>query len=289
MSNDKRRTDPTPAILASKIKLYSGEYFDYSKPDETPITMVDIAVGLSNVCRFGGQLESFYSVAEHSVLCLNIARHLGCTLEEKIAVLLHDAAECVMGDMPGPLKMLLPQYKAIENRVYSEIQKTFNIGYANSIVKPIDLMALRVEKETLKGGQDRWHLLEDVRDMSDIVQVSCLSPYGACSAFLDAAIALNLIDGSEVEKQKIRNLHASTVATMAMLANVVAKSKNQEAANDLGKLTSNFGNQFGPEVCEALLQKALTRVGYTKSRDGELTVFKKGFALFSFSPNPELN
>ena len=288
MSLDYGESNKLPPVTASKVKLYSGEYFDYSKPDETPITMVDVAVGLSNVCRFAGQLEQFYSVAEHSVICLAIARLLGCSLEEKRAVLLHDAAECVMGDMPTPLKILLPGYKAIEKTVDASIRKRFGIGVF-PVVKQIDLMALRAEKETLKGGQDKWHLLEGVRDVSDRVSVQCLTPATACHDFLDAALALGLIDATVAEKQQLRNLEVETLSTMSMLVEVIAENNSAEATRDLNLMTEGFGKRFGTDLCESLLRTALVNSGYAEGRDGEATTYKKNNAIFKFYPDPLLN
>ncbi|HDI4958884.1 TPA: deoxyribonucleoside 5-monophosphate phosphatase [Salmonella enterica] len=53
----------------SFIQTLSGKQFDYLSATIDDIDIEDIAVALSNICRFSGHLPEFYSVAQHSVLC----------------------------------------------------------------------------------------------------------------------------------------------------------------------------------------------------------------------------
>ncbi|EEX7919226.1 5'-deoxynucleotidase, partial [Escherichia coli] len=53
----------------SFIKTFSGKHFYYDKINKDDIVINDIAVSLSNMCRFAGHLSHFYSVAQHAVLC----------------------------------------------------------------------------------------------------------------------------------------------------------------------------------------------------------------------------
>jgi hypothetical protein len=66
-------------------------------PDE--IHIMDVAQGLSHVCRFAGQVKVFYSVAQHSVLVSKL-------LDDRTALwgLLHDASEAYLHDLTRPLK-----------------------------------------------------------------------------------------------------------------------------------------------------------------------------------------
>lgn len=49
------------------ISTHSGHKLHLLNPEAKQISIVDIAMGLSRICRFGGQCERFYSVAEHCV------------------------------------------------------------------------------------------------------------------------------------------------------------------------------------------------------------------------------
>ncbi len=49
----------------SFIKTFSGKHFYYDKINKDDIDINDIAVSLSNICRFAGHLSHFYSVAQH--------------------------------------------------------------------------------------------------------------------------------------------------------------------------------------------------------------------------------
>lgn len=90
------------------------------------IDIADIAHSLSNICRFGGHCNEFYSVAQHCVLMT-----LHVDTQFKKVSLLHDATEAYCGDMVRPLKHQIPQYKEIEASIWRSICTRFNL--------PIDL------------------------------------------------------------------------------------------------------------------------------------------------------
>lgn len=111
------------------IRVRSGHYFDLANPKADDVRIEDIAGALSKICRFGGQIDRFYSVAEHSVMCALIAERDGRSADCIMAVLLHDAAEAYVGDCVKPLKVMLPQFKAIESAVELAIEEAFGVNF----------------------------------------------------------------------------------------------------------------------------------------------------------------
>jgi 5'-deoxynucleotidase YfbR-like HD superfamily hydrolase len=115
-----------------KIRVLSGNWFDFNSESNT-IVIGDIAAGLARACRFGGQLPPriYYSVAEHSILCVEEAIKRG---EEDynflLALLLHDSSEAYCGDVVKPLKNIIcDEFSVIEDRIQRQIGKTFNVDF----------------------------------------------------------------------------------------------------------------------------------------------------------------
>lgn len=133
-----------------------GRQIDLDHPDPNEIDIHDIATGLANVCRFGGQLRDWYSVAEHS---MNVA-HL-CPPEYKLLGLLHDATEAYICDIPTPLKRELGAvYADIEDRIALAIGLRFGLGESlvalPEPVKIADRMMVVSERDALQTSPQKW-------------------------------------------------------------------------------------------------------------------------------------
>ena len=89
-------------------RMLSGRRLDLLDPSPFDVEIEDIAHGLSRVARWNGQTagEWAYSVAQHSVLVERLVAILDRDLPQRwrLAALLHDAPEYVIGDMITPLK-----------------------------------------------------------------------------------------------------------------------------------------------------------------------------------------
>ena len=83
-------------LKESYLSTFSGKKFYPFNPSPEQIEIVDIAHGLSMVCRFSGQCPYFYSVAEH---CIHVTNVLPPSL--KLEGLLHDASEAYLADLPN--------------------------------------------------------------------------------------------------------------------------------------------------------------------------------------------
>jgi 5'-nucleotidase len=113
-------------------RMLSGRRLDLLNPSPLDIEIEDIAHGLARVARWNGQTKGAhaFSVAQHSLLVERITSHLDLNLDrpERLAALLHDAPEYVIGDMISPFKAALGvDYKDFENTLLSAIHIRFGL------------------------------------------------------------------------------------------------------------------------------------------------------------------
>ena len=106
--------------------MLSGRRLDLLDPSPLDIEIEDIARGLSFQARWNGQTigEFPYSVAEHSLLVENLFRRLNpkAPVRWRLAALLHDAPEFVIGDMISPVKAAVgPGYRELDDRLMAAI------------------------------------------------------------------------------------------------------------------------------------------------------------------------
>ena len=86
------------------ILTYTGKVFPFDSITEDCIDIVDIAHSLSQLCRFTGHTNMFYSVAQHSLL---VSEKVPGGAAVKLCALLHDGAEAYTNDLASPLKKWL--------------------------------------------------------------------------------------------------------------------------------------------------------------------------------------
>ncbi|HEV7385936.1 MAG TPA: HD family hydrolase [Phenylobacterium sp.] len=112
--------------------MLSGRRLDLLDPSPMDIEIEDIAHGLARVARWNGQTvgEHAFSVAQHSVVVEEIVAHIRPDVEPRwrLAALLHDASEYVIGDMISPFKAALGvSYKDFEERLENAIHVRFGL------------------------------------------------------------------------------------------------------------------------------------------------------------------
>lgn len=161
------------------VSTYLGNRFYPLEPRIDDVEIEDIAHGLAFQCRFNGQTNAFYSVAQHSLIVASLVPD-----ELRFAALLHDAAEAYLGDMVKPLKVLLPAFSEIEDNVSRIIGERFGVDLDhNPIVKQADLISLATEKRDLMPySAEEWVYLIGVAPMS--ATITPMPPDVAKQAFM---------------------------------------------------------------------------------------------------------
>ncbi len=113
-------------------RMLSGRRLDLLDPTPVDIEIEDIAHGLAFVARWNGQTRGdfAYSVAEHSILVEQIftLQNPDAPIKWRLAALLHDAPEYVIGDMISPVKAAVgPGYGALDDRLMAAIHIRFGL------------------------------------------------------------------------------------------------------------------------------------------------------------------
>jgi 5'-deoxynucleotidase YfbR-like HD superfamily hydrolase len=156
------KNSPTPAISARVWqRMLSGRRLDLLDPSPLDIEIADIAHGLARVARWNGQTSGahIFSVAQHTLLVEAVMREQSprIDLRLRLAALLHDAPEYVIGDMISPFKAVLGgDYKAVEKRLLSAIHIRFGLPAVLSPeierqIKNADMGAAYLEATELAG------------------------------------------------------------------------------------------------------------------------------------------
>eukprot|EP01133_Synstelium_polycarpum_P018095 gene18095-21623_t len=166
-------------ITTDYVSTYSGNRFYPLRPHIDKVAIEDIAHGLAYQCRFNGQTQVFYSIAQHSLIVASLVPP-----PLRLAALLHDAAEAYLGDMVKPLKVLLPEFAALEDKVSAIIAATYGIDFSDyAPIKRADLVALATEKRDLMPhSAERWAYLDGIAPLPGIIDV--MGPAEAKQRFL---------------------------------------------------------------------------------------------------------
>jgi 5'-deoxynucleotidase YfbR-like HD superfamily hydrolase len=142
-------------------RMLSGRRLDLLDPSPLDIEIADIAHGLARVARWNGQTGGahIFSVAQHTLLVEAVMRQQTPRVDVgiRLAALLHDAPEYVIGDMISPFKAVLGgDYKAVEKRLLSAIHIRFGLlpvlaPEVQRLIKEADKGAAYLEATELAG------------------------------------------------------------------------------------------------------------------------------------------
>ena len=129
----------------------AGPYVGAS--DNVP-SLSEIAHSLAQINRFTGHARRPYSVAEHSLLVLGIACHLDAPPDLQFAALMHDAHECIVGDVATPIKHVLgAAWSRFEEQQQNLLLHHYGLHEVHqrhrSFLRHCDLVALSTERRDL--------------------------------------------------------------------------------------------------------------------------------------------
>jgi len=162
----------------------TGSVVDLQLAMPHQISVLDIAHALSLINRYHGHTRRPYSVAEHSLLVVEIMeRELGeHDPQTLLAALMHDAHEAYTHDLAAPLKEALQviarrdgrnmsDYMRVERELQMEVLCRFDLyptySRHHEIIKQCDLIALATERRDLMpAGGPAWPALNDVSPVS---------------------------------------------------------------------------------------------------------------------------
>lgn len=145
-----------PLIEKGCIETFSGICWNCVHPRAEDVRLDDVARGLALMCRFGGQIQTHYSVGQHS---LNVYRFLyelwPTDYHLQLHGLLHDGSEAYLSDLVRPLKHLIPEYLAIEARTQAAVLEGLGCTipltpYGEKLLKTADNAVLLAERRALK-------------------------------------------------------------------------------------------------------------------------------------------
>jgi len=139
--------------------MLSGRRLDLLDPSPLDVEIVDIAHGLARVARWNGQTRGAhaFSVAQHCVVVERLAHELrpGLAREARMAALLHDAPEYVIGDLISPFKAAVGiDYKDFEQKLLAAIHIRFGLAPR----QPAELAALIKRADRLSAFHEATQL-----------------------------------------------------------------------------------------------------------------------------------
>lgn len=162
------------------MQTFSGARYYPMDPRAEDIHPEDIAHALGMLCRYGGHVREFYSVAEHCVLMSHAV-----PAEDALHALLHDATEAYVVDVPRPVKRYLTNYKDIENRVWGAISTRFGVSpvLPASVLAADNRIILNEKAVLLLDSESEWPGFEKLKPLD--ITIRAWSPARARLEYID--------------------------------------------------------------------------------------------------------
>lgn len=108
---------------ATFIETYTGRAFWPLEPTPDALSIIDIAHGLSNQCRYSGHTQWHFSVAQHCCLLAKWLSDHGGSALDCLQILMHDAPEAYLVDIPRPVKQFMPEYRFWDHEINEVVRE----------------------------------------------------------------------------------------------------------------------------------------------------------------------
>ncbi|TKA86334.1 HD family hydrolase [Sulfitobacter sp. 15WGC] len=189
-------------------RMLSGRRLDLLDPTPVDVEIEDIAHGLAFVARWNGQTRGdyAYSVAEHSLLVETIFARIAPRSPAKwrLAALLHDAPEYVIGDMISPVKAAVgPDYRALDERLTTAVHVRFGLPAS---------LPVRVKQQIKKA--DRVSAWMEASQIAGFSEAEATRFFGRPDAALMEGLSILLRPPVEV-RAEFTERHAALLREMA--------------------------------------------------------------------------
>ena len=172
------------------ILTANGNEVDLVYPRPQVMVLADVAHSLAQINRFTGHARRPYSVAEHSLLVLDIVEHLfaPASVHLRLAALMHDAHEAYTGDVATPIKRCVgDNWGFFEHRIERTLRSAWGLHTAahdhRAAIKQADLIALATERQQLLPPSPS--LWESLVHIQPITWVDLMSPERCAMTWAD--------------------------------------------------------------------------------------------------------
>jgi len=204
-------------VTSPRLQTRSGQAYDLLNPDPSTIILDDVAHALAHLARYTGHASGLYTVAQHSVLGARVLRHEGHSDGVQRAFLLHDAHECVTGDVASPIKRAIAVlfeetiFAAVPRKrwmiepsdPWTRFEERHRCAFARRFsaprdlpksVKDMDLRMLMTEaRDLMVDPPQPWGVPADPIEPSTLRITRCWSPREAKGEFLEECGRLGVV------------------------------------------------------------------------------------------------
>lgn len=185
-------------LKSTSFRLWNGNYIDVADPNPDAFDLLGLAIQLSRIVRFGGATVAPYSVAQHSILVVQILQAGGCDTNTQRIGLLHDAEESVTSDIPSPIKQALSSSARAEvRRIAVNLRRAIGLRFGVRMpeelpraVEEADMMALSIEKRDVRRQSNN----DGTRLANGWPTIGALTEENARDVFIRVANGLGIFD-----------------------------------------------------------------------------------------------